>query len=168
MASTGRIFVIGDDIDTDQLAPGQFMKAGIDQLAKHCLASVRPEFSESVSAGDFLVAGRNFGLGSSREQAAEALKHLGIQAVIAQSFGGIFYRNAINLGLPALVVLNSDIIRDGDRAQLDMKHAQLFIADPQVPCKTTTVQLQPIPPNIQQILSDGGLVPHLKKRFDRI
>jgi 3-isopropylmalate dehydratase small subunit len=100
---SGRIFLLGDDIDTDQLAPGQFMKGGLDMLAAHCLESARPDFAGSVKPGDVIVAGKNFGMGSSREQAAEALKHLGLAGVVARSFAGIFYRNALNLGLPVLV-----------------------------------------------------------------
>ena len=88
----GRVFVLGDNIDTDQLAPGQYMRGGIDALAAHCLEALRPDFATSVRRGDVIVAGRNFGAGSSREQAAEALKHLGLAAVVAQSFAGIFYR----------------------------------------------------------------------------
>jgi 3-isopropylmalate/(R)-2-methylmalate dehydratase small subunit len=82
------------------------MKGGIDMLAAHCLESVRPDFAGSVKPGDVIVAGKNFGMGSSREQAAEALKHLGLAGVVAKSFAGIFYRNAINLGLPVLVAPN--------------------------------------------------------------
>jgi hypothetical protein len=100
---SGRVFLLGDDIDTDQLAPGQYMKGGLDMLAAHCLESARPDFAGSVKPGDVIVAGKNFGMGSSREQAAEALKHLGLAGVVAKSFAGIFYRNALNLGLPVLV-----------------------------------------------------------------
>jgi 3-isopropylmalate/(R)-2-methylmalate dehydratase small subunit len=100
---SGRVFLLGDDVDTDQLAPGQYMKGGLDMLAAHCLESARPDFAGSVKPGDVIVAGKNFGMGSSREQAAEALKHLGLAGVVAKSFAGIFYRNALNLGLPVLV-----------------------------------------------------------------
>lgn len=156
----GRIFRFGDDIDTDQLAPGQYMKGGLEALAAHCLEGVRPDFAAAVRPGDVLVAGRNFGMGSSREQAAEALKHLGLAGVVALSFAGIFYRNAINLGLPALVAADLSGVEDGDRAELELGSGQLNLT-----AKGSTVALEPLPDNLKRMLADGGLVPHLKKRF---
>ena len=97
-----RAWVFGDDISTDAIAPGRYMKSDIAEMAKHCLETVDPEFAKSVRFGDVLVAGRNFGVGSSREQAPAALKHLGIAALVAESFAGLFFRNSLNLGLPAL------------------------------------------------------------------
>lgn len=161
----GRIFIVGDSIDTDQLAPGQYMKGGIGELAAHCLEMVRPDFAATVGKGDILVAGRNFGLGSSREQAAEALKYLGVQAVVAQSFGGIFYRNAINLGLPVLVADDIQMINEGDKATLDIENATLTLIPECESDESSVVLLQPVPANIQQLLRDGGLVAHLKNRF---
>jgi 3-isopropylmalate/(R)-2-methylmalate dehydratase small subunit len=158
---SGRIFLVGDDIDTDQLAPGQYMRGGIEEIAAHCLEAVRPDFAPNVRPGDVLVAGRNFGIGSSREQAAEALKHLGIAAVIARSFAGIFYRNAINLGLPALVAPDPDGIEEGDACALDLERSHLALS-----AKDRTVPLEPLPANLRIMLADGGLVPHLKKRFE--
>ncbi len=157
---SGRVFLFGDDIDTDQLAPGEYMKGGIDMLAAHCLEAARPEFASTVRPGDVVVAGRNFGMGSSREQAAEALKHLGVAAVIARSFAGIFYRNAINLGLPVLISNDLDAIADGDATDLDLDAGELRLT-----AKDKTVQLEPLPDNLKRMLADGGLVPHLKKRF---
>ena len=157
---TGRIFRFGDDIDTDQLAPGQYMKGGLEALAAHCLEGVRPDFAAAVRPGDVLVAGRNFGMGSSREQAAEALKHLGLAGVVAKSFAGIFYRNALNLGLPVLVAEDFDGVADGDVVVLDPAAGELRLTD-----KNRTVRLEPLPDNLKPMLADGGLVPHLKKRF---
>ena len=154
----GRVFRLGDNIDTDQLAPGQYMRGGIEALAAHCLEAIHLDFADSVRPGDVIVAGRNFGAGSSREQAAEALKHLGLTAVIAHSFAGIFYRNAINLGLPALVVPDASGISDGDVCTLDLDAGTLTV-------EGREVALEPIPENLQVLLADGGLVPHLKKRF---
>jgi len=156
----GRVFLLGDDIDTDQLAPGRYMRGGLDELAQHCLEGERPDFAGGVRPGDVLVAGRNFGMGSSREQAAEVLKHLGVAAVVARSFAGIFYRNAINLGLPVLVAESIEEVADGDAAELDLDGSVLKLTE-----KGREVLLNPLPDNLKRLLADGGLVPHLKKRF---
>lgn len=157
---SGRIFLFGDDIDTDQLAPGAYMRGGLDKLARHCLEGARPEFPAEVRPGDIVVAGRNFGMGSSREQAAEALKYLGVAGVVARSFAGIFYRNAINLGLPVLVGEDLSGVEDGTRAVLDIETGAL------VPDGGPALPLEPIPENLRRMLADGGLVAHLKKRFE--
>lgn len=157
---SGRIFLLGDDIDTDQLAPGQYMKGGLDMLAAHCLEATRPDFAGSVKPGDIVVAGKNFGMGSSREQAAEALRHLGVAGVVAKSFAGIFYRNALNLGLAVLIAGDTSAVEDGDAASLDPVAGELRLSE-----KNQTVRLEPLPDNLKQMLADGGLVPHLKKRF---
>ena len=155
-----RVFVVGDNVDTDQLAPGQYMRGGIEVLAAHCLEAVRPDFAAAVRPGDVLVGGENFGIGSSREQAAEALRHLGIACVVARSFAGIFYRNAINLGLPVLVAEDLSDVGEGDRCEFLLADGELRLVD-----KGATVRLRPLPDNLKRMLSDGGLVPHLKKRF---
>jgi 3-isopropylmalate/(R)-2-methylmalate dehydratase small subunit len=107
-----------------------------------------------------LWAARNFGMGSSREQAAEALKHLGVAGVVARSFAGIFYRNAINLGLPVLTAPDLSEVADGDRAMLDPQGGTLTLTE-----KGVTVMLEPIPVNLHGLIADGGLVPHLKRRL---
>ena len=157
---SGRIFLFGDDIDTDQLAPGQYMKGGLAELAAHCLEAVRPDFPATTKPGDIIVAGRNFGMGSSREQAAEALRYLGVAGVVARSFAGIFYRNAINLGLPVLIA-EGDLtdVEDGDRAELDLESGELR------PASSGPVRLEPLPDNLKTLLAAGGPVPHLKRRF---
>ncbi len=155
---SGRIFLLGNDIDTDQLAPGAYMKGGIEAIAAHCLEATRPDFASTVKPGDVVVAGTNFGMGSSREQAAEALKRLGVAGVVARSFAGIFYRNAINLGLPVLVGDELDGVEDGAEADLDVDAGELRLG-------SRVVALQPLPDNLKIMLADGGLVPHLKKRF---
>lgn len=157
---SARLFLFGDDIDTDQLAPGQYMKGGIEELAAHCLEAQSPDFARTVKPGDVLIAGKNFGMGSSREQAAEALKHLGLAAVIARSFAGIFYRNAINLGLPVLVAPELPPLKDRAPLTLDLNKGTLTLGE-----TDELVQLEPLPNNLKTLLADGGLVPHLKKRF---
>lgn len=153
-------WVFGDDVDTDAIAPGRYMKFGIEEIVRHCLESVEPSFASSVKKGDFLVAGKNFGAGSSREQAPEALKHLGVAAVIAESFAGLFYRNAINLGLPALVCRDAKRIRPRDPLEVDLQAGLIRNV-------RTGEQLagEPIPAFLVQILSDGGLLPHLEKKL---
>lgn len=157
---SGRVFLLGDDIDTDQLAPGQYMRGGIAALAAHCLEATRPDFAAEVQPGDIVVAGRNFGVGSSREQAAEALRHLRIAGVVALSFAGIFYRNAVNLGLPVLIAPDLEGVAEGDAATLDPVRGVLRLTD-----KKADIPLEPMPENLRVIIDDGGLVPHLKKRF---
>lgn len=153
-----RVHRFGDDIDTDQLAPGQWMKGGIEAIAAHCLEGVRPGFAASVRPCDVVVGGRNFGMGSSREQAAEALRHLGVAAVVAESFAGIFYRNAINLGLPVLTAPDLSEVRDGAEAVLDLDAGTLTVAGRAIP-------LDPLPDNLRPIIAAGGLVPWLKARL---
>lgn len=156
----GRAWVFGDDIDTDVLAPGIYMKGPIDVMAQHCLETVAPDFAATVSKGDVVVAGRNFGIGSSREQAAQCLRLLGVAAVLAPSYGGIFYRNALNLGLPALVCRDAGRIGDGNRIWIDPLTGSVEDADAGL-----TMSCEPLPPHLVAMLEDGGLVPHLEKRF---
>lgn len=155
-----RAWVLGDNVDTDVIAPGRYMKFGLDEIAKHCLETVLPAFAASAKRGDFVVAGRNFGAGSSREQAPAALRHLGVAALVAESFAGLFYRNALNLGLPAVVCPEARRIRDGDLLELDYRQATVL--------NLTTRQrlaFEPIPPHLLQMVRDGGLIPHLEKRL---
>ena len=155
-----RAWVFGDDIDTDVLAPGRYMKAEIAEIAKHCLEAIDPSFAGSVKTGDIVVAGRNFGAGSSREQAPAALKHLGIAALVAESFAGLFYRNALNLGLPALVCRDAKRIRQGDELKVDFEKSTILNL------KTgDTLAFEPIPAHLMQMVRDGGLLPHLEKRL---
>ena len=157
-----KAWVFGDNVDTDAIAPGRYMKSGIEEIASHCLETVNPEFSKQVKAGDVVVGGRNFGTGSSREQAPEALKHLGVAVLIAESFAGLFYRNAINLGLPAVACAQAKRIRQGDLLKVDPLGGTIENL-------TTgeTLECEPIPPFLMSIIRDGGLLPHLEKRLAR-
>lgn len=159
-ANYGRAFVYGDGINTDMLAPGIYMKHPIATIAQHCLESVDPEFARAVRPGDVVVAGQGFGIGSSREQAAEALKHLGVAAVLARSYGGIFYRNALNFGLPVLVCSQIDRIGAGDLLSVDAATGTVHNKT-----RGTTLTASPLPQFLLDMISDGGLVPHLEKRF---
>ncbi|HET7765674.1 MAG TPA: 3-isopropylmalate dehydratase [Burkholderiales bacterium] len=155
----GRVWRFGDDLNTEVLAPGRYMRFGIDEIAKHCLESVEPRFATEVRAGDVVVAGRNCGAGSSREQAPQALKHLGVAALLAPSFAGLFYRNALNLGLPALVCAEVQRLRAGDEVRVDAESGRIDNL-------TTgeTIACEPIPAHLIQMIRDGGLLGHLEKR----
>ena len=155
-----KAWVFGDDIDTDVIAPGRYMKFGIDEIARHCLEAVTSSFASQVKTGDAVVGGRNFGAGSSREQAPEALKHLGVAVLIAESFAGLFYRNALNLGLPALVCSAAKRIRHGDRLSIDYARSELFNAT-----RDERLPFEPIPAHLLDMVRDGGLLPHLEKRL---
>jgi 3-isopropylmalate/(R)-2-methylmalate dehydratase small subunit len=156
----GRAFVFGDAIDTDLLAPGAYMKRPVEELALHCLEAIAPNFAKDVRPGDIVIAGRGFGMGSSREQAAQALKILGVGAVLATSIARIFYRNAINLGLPAMVFDVADFANNGDQIEVDLNTGIVrnLTQDKQASADA-------VPEFLQAILRDGGLMGHLKKRF---
>ena len=159
---SGRAWVFGDNIDTDILAPGAYMKGGLGELATHCLESENPGFAVSVKPGDMIVAGRNFGMGSSREQAAQVLVHLGIHAVLAVSFAGIFYRNAFNLGLWALVCPDATTIAANDMLEIDPIQGAILN-------KTQGVSLacEAVPQHLSMVVSAGGLIPYLKQTLGK-
>jgi 3-isopropylmalate/(R)-2-methylmalate dehydratase small subunit len=157
---TARVWRVGADIDTDVLAPGAYMKHGIDVIAQHCLEAVRADFAGGVQAGDVLVAGANFGIGSSREQAAGALRHLGLAAVIAPAFSGLFFRNAFNLGLLLLTCPQAVQLQEGDRVQL------LLLPDSPRVRTASGLELEcaPIPSFLMDMVQAGGLLELLKQR----
>ena len=159
MSTTHRVWRFGADIDTDQLAPGAYMKLGIEGIAPHCLESVRPEFAGAVRPGDVIAAGPNFGIGSSREQAAAALVHLGVRAVIAPSFSGLFFRNAFNLGLLLLTCREAGELREGEQAGLDLQRMEVVTADGRrLPC-------DPIPGFLLDMVQAGGLLNQLRRKL---
>jgi len=134
------------------------MKYSIEEIAQHCFEPLAPRFAKDVRPGDVVVGGRNFGAGSSREQAPAALKALGVAALIAESFAGLFYRNALNLGLPAVVCKDAKRIRQGDALEIDFDQA--VVTTPR-----EKLGFEPIPPHLMQMVRDGGLLPHLEKRL---
>ena len=160
----GRLWLFEETINTDVLAPGFYMKSPIDELSKHCLEAIRPEFASNVRKGDVILAGENMGVGSSREQAAEVLKFLGISCIIAKSFAGIFYRNAINLGLPVFTLPSEPSLPkqfvDGSFVNFDFNSTTLNLEQPSL-----QVKLDPLPKFLRELITDGGLVSHLEKRF---
>lgn len=158
----GRAWVFGDNIDTDSLAPGLYMKGSIDALARHCLEAVHPGFARDVRPGDVVVAGENFGMGSSREQAAMALNALGVAAVVARSFARIFYRNAMNLALPVLVCPEAGTIAAGDRIVVHAREGRIENVT-----QRRSLACEPIPPHLLAMIGDGGLLAHLAKTLKR-
>ena len=160
----GRLWLFEETINTDVLAPGFYMKSPIDELSKHCLEAIRPEFASNVRKGDVILAGENMGVGSSREQAAEVLKFLGVSCIIAKSFAGIFYRNAINLGLPVFTLPSEPSVPkqfvDGSFVNFDFDSTTLNLEQPSL-----QVKLDPLPKFLRELITDGGLVSHLEKRF---
>jgi 3-isopropylmalate/(R)-2-methylmalate dehydratase small subunit len=158
-ATFGRVWKLGNDIDTDALAPGHTMKHGLDVTAKHCLESVRPAFAAGVRHGDIVVAGHGFGIGSSREQAAQVLVRLGVAAVVAQSYSGLFFRNGFNVGLLCLTVPDTAALLEGERVSLDL--AQLRV----VRETGAPVQAEPIPAFLTDMARRGGLLASLKVRL---
>lgn len=156
----GCAFVFGDDIDTDVLAPGNRMKLPPEELAQYCMNAVEPDFAKTVKEGDFVFAGGNFGQGSSREQAAASLKILGVEAVFAVSFARIFYRNAMNLGLPAIAFDPTGRVKNGDEIEFNLAAGRL------TNCTTgKDYEVQRLPEHLMSILGAGGLVPYLERRL---
>ena len=148
-----------DDINTDYIISGRYKFKIQDpaELATHLMEDLDPNFHSRITKGDFIVAGSNFGCGSSREQAPMAVKYAGISAVLAKSFARIFYRNCFNLGLPA-IECDTDGIADGDELEVDLDNGII-----RNKTKGTTIKINPIPKTMQILLADGGLVEHFKK-----
>jgi len=146
-------------INTDYIISGRykFKIQDPNELAKHLLEDLEPNFYQRIEKGDFLVAGKNFGCGSSREQAPQAIKYAGISAVIAKSFARIFYRNCYNLGLPAIEA-DTDQMTEGDELEVD-----LDVGIIKNKTKNLEIKIAPLPPTMQILLQDGGLVEHFKK-----
>ena len=162
MSLQGKAWKFGDNISTDLIAPGRLfhLRSNLPELAKHVLEDADPEFASKVQPGDFVVGGSNFGLGSSREHAPTIIKLAGVSAVIASSFARIFYRNAINVGLPVIQCETSGIDA-GDELQVDL--AKGTVTDV---TKDFTLTFPPLPGIMRTILEDGGLVAHLQKHGD--
>lgn len=153
-----RIWVLGDDIDTDIIIPTEYLALpSIDDMKQYAFSPLRPELASQIQVGDVIVAGKNFGCGSSREQAPEVIKALGIKAVIAKSFARIFFRNAINNGL--LLIENAklhDVVTEGDCLNIEINQA--------IEYKNTRYPITPLPDNLLEIMNAGGLVGAMRKR----
>jgi 3-isopropylmalate/(R)-2-methylmalate dehydratase small subunit len=162
MRVVGRAWLFGDNISTDHIAPGRYfhLRSNLPELAKHVLEDARPDFAPQVQPGDLVVAGRNFGQGSSREQAPLIIKLAGVGAVLAKGFARIFYRNAINIGLP-VVVCDTTPIREGDRLEVDLEAGVVRDLTQGI-----VVRFTPLSPGIMAILREGGLINYVKKYGD--
>ena len=158
MKASGRVFKYGDNVDTDVIIPARYLNSSDPaELATHCMEDIDPNFIHQVQKGDIIVADKNFGCGSSREQAPAVLKALGIKAVVAKSFARIFYRNAINIGLPVIVCKDLyDHVADGDEMELDLEAGTITSGGQTFTCTK-------LPAKMQSILDQGGLIASLNK-----
>lgn len=156
MKIVGNTHKFGDNIDTDVIIPARYLVMPLAEQAKHAMEPIDAAFAKSVKHGDVIVAGKNFGCGSSREQAPLVLKHLGISAIVAKSFARIFYRNAINLGIPVLESDAPDAIEEGARVEIDVAKGEITASGKRYGCTA-------LPQFLQEIINDGGLIAHLKK-----
>jgi 3-isopropylmalate/(R)-2-methylmalate dehydratase small subunit len=159
---SGRAWKFKDNISTDEISPGRFMslRSNLPELAKHTLEDARKEFPVDVREGDFVVAGTNFGMGSSREQAPLVIKMCGVRAVVAKSFARIFYRNAINIGLPAIVCDTSQI-NDGDELELQLSEGKILNIS-----TNSEMSFPKMSTTMEAILNEGGLIPYVEKYGD--
>ena len=154
-----RIWKFGDNVDTDQIIPAEYLTTGdAKKLAAHAFAKVRPEFSKEVKQGDVIVAGENFGCGSSREHAPRALLGAGIRCVIAKSFARIFFRNAINIGLHLIEADIYDRVEEGDEIAIQFEEGIIKNLT-----KNEEYQFKPLPEFMQRLLKSGGLINYIKK-----
>ncbi len=155
----GKVWRFGDNISTDLIIPGRFfhLRSNLKELAKHTFEDIFDNFHDTVSPGDIVVGGKNFGLGSSREHAAIVIKMCGISAILAQSFARIFYRNAINIGLP-VIICDTEKIKEGDILEIELDKG--IIRDV---TQNFNLTFAPLPEIMQNILSAGGLVEYVKK-----
>lgn len=158
----GNTFKFGDDISTDHIAPGRLfhLRSDLTEFAKHVLEDADPNFASTMKKGDFVVAGNNFGLGSSREHAPQIIKIAGVGAVLAKSFARIFYRNAINIGL-LLIECDTDGIDASDELEIDIKEG--FVKNL---TKGIQIEITPLPDVMIKLLNEGGLIEHIKKHGD--
>jgi 3-isopropylmalate/(R)-2-methylmalate dehydratase small subunit len=159
---TGRAFKFGDNISTDHITPGRLahLRSNLPELAKHVMEDADPTFVSRVTPGDFIVAGNNFGLGSSREHAPLVIKMAGVSAILAKSVARIFFRNAINLGLPVLIC-DTDKINDGDKLEVD-----LAVGTIKDITNGNRLTFSKIPEVMLNILDEGGLIPYIQKYGD--
>lgn len=155
----GRAWKLHDNVNTDEIIPGRYnMTTDRAYLAQHCLCEVRPDFPAGVKEGDIIVGGRNFGCGSSREHAPVAIGACGVTAVVAPSYARIFYRNAVNIGLPLLTCAEADRIQEGDEVEVDIETGTVTNRT-----RGETYRVEPLPPFIARIAEEGGILEFIRK-----
>ena len=163
MIIKGKVHKLGNDINTDDIIAAKYLvSTDAEELGKHCLESIKPDFVNKVSPGDIIVAGKNFGCGSSREHAPLAIKGCGVSAVVAKSFAAIFFRNAINIGLPFLELEEVDKIQDGDVLEIDLSSGIIKNI-----MQNQTYKTQAFPEFLQEIVKQGGLMSWIKTKLRR-
>jgi 3-isopropylmalate/(R)-2-methylmalate dehydratase small subunit len=164
MSIGGKVWKYGDDVNTDVIFPGKYTYTINDpnEMAKHALENLDPNFARNVQENDIIVAGKNFGCGSSREQAATCLKYARVGAVVAKSFSRLYFRNAINTGLPLVQCPEAvDRIESGEMVDIDFEKGELM-------CKAGVFRFPPMPEFVLGIIRDGGLIPHTKKKLAKL
>ncbi len=160
MLIRSKVIKYGDDINTDVIFPGRYLEiVDAEEMAKHAMEDLDENFHEKVKEAKIIVAGKNFGCGSSREQAATCLKYAGVEAIIAKSFARIFFRNAINQGLLAIECKDADKIDDGDEIEIDTEKGEIKNLS-----KDITLKIKPLPPFLSEIIKSGGLIEYMKRR----
>ena len=164
MLLKGNAWKFGDDISTDHIAPGRLfhLRSNLPELAKHVLEDAREDFAKNMNPGDFVVGGKNFGLGSSREHAPTIIKLAGTSAVLAKSFARIFFRNAINVGLP-VIICDTDKIDEQDELEVNLSQGVVLNKT-----KNITLTFPPLPDVMTKILNSGGLVSYIKEHGDLV
>jgi 3-isopropylmalate/(R)-2-methylmalate dehydratase small subunit len=157
---TGRVWVYGDDVNTDVIFPGKYTYSITDptEMARHALEDLDPTFADAVQPGDIIVAGSNWGCGSSREQAVICLKEAGVAAIVARSFARIYFRNCINHALPIVTCEAVESVKTGDEIAIDFEAGTVTTPE-------KIYAFPPLSPEVMEILDDGGLIPHARKQL---
>ena len=163
MKQKGKVWTFGDDVNTDLIIPGKYLElVDPEEMAEHAMEGIDPDFPEKIQEGDIVIGGTNFGCGSSREHAPLALKYAGIGAVVAESFARIYYRNSINIGLPALECPGiTEAVEEGDTVEVDVTGGTVKNIR-----TGTEMSFTPLPDFMIEVLNEGGLVPYLKKNME--
>ena len=159
---TGKVWKFGDDINTDIISPGEYMDASYEEIGKHAMERAFPGFADAIARGDIIVAGKNFGSGSSRETAQIALKYAGVGAVIAKDFARIFFRNCINVGMPVVTFDHTEDLAQGDEIRVNLLSGEIEDLT-----NGKTYQGSRLPEHVLAIVEDGGLKEHLKKTLKK-
>ncbi len=157
----GRVWKFGDDVDTDVIVPGRYLIGDVAEIALHVMEGIRPGFADLIEPGDIIVAGSNFGTGSSRDVAVKAMQAIGIQAIVAESFARIYFRNCINSGLAPVECPGANVIEEGQRVRIDLLDGKVTVVDTGV-----VLEAVPLPEEIASILDAGGLVGFMRRETE--